>query len=97
MYILNVTLPINLRLPVYRVLQQNMDDLDAYQQRINNLIELDENRRKTFDHLIEHQEKIKERFDKKTRQCQLLIGDLVLLWDKRREDPGKHGKFDSFG
>ena len=22
-------------------------------------------------------------------------GDMVLLWDKRREKPGKHGKFDS--
>ena len=55
---------------------------------------LDENRRKTFDHLIEHQENTKERFDKNTCQCQLQIGYLVLLWDKRREDLGKHGKFE---
>ena len=47
-YGLNVTLPINLKLPVYKILQQNVDDLDIYQRRINSLIELDENRRKTF-------------------------------------------------
>ena len=50
---------------------------------------------KSFGHLIEYQDKVKEKFDKRTRQRQLQIGDLILLWDKRREDPGKHGKFDN--
>ena len=73
-----------------------MDDLDAYQQRINNLIEIDENHQKTFDHLTKHQDKVNKKIDKKACQCNLQIGDLVLLWDKRREDQGKHGKFDNF-
>ena len=85
----DATLSINLRSPVYKILQQNKDDLDANQGRMNKQIELDENRQRTFDHLIEHQGKAKEKFDKKTRQRQLQIGD------RRREDPGKHGKFDS--
>ena len=80
---------------VYNILQQNTDDPYAYQERINSLIELNENHRRTFDHLIEHQDKVKEKFVKNTLQRQLQIRDLVLLWDKRREDLGKHGKFDS--
>ena len=48
---------------------------------MNQLIELDENRRKVFD--------------KSSRQRDFQVGDTVLLWDKRREKPGKHGKFDS--
>ena len=72
-YVLDATFPINLRFPIYRVIHQNTDDPDVYQRRINSLIELDENRRKTFDHLIEHQENIKEQFDKKTLQRQLQI------------------------
>ena len=34
-------------------------------------------------------------FDKTTRKRVFSIGDTVLLWDKRREKLGKHGKFDS--
>jgi hypothetical protein len=30
-----------------------------------------------------------------TRKRDFMIGDIVLLWDKGREKPGKHGKFDS--
>ena len=41
------------------------------------------------------QEKVKRAFDKTTRKRVFSIGDTVLLWDKRREKPGKHGKFDS--
>ena len=39
-----------------------------------------------------HQEKIKNTFDKKVKEEQFQIDDLVLKWDAPRED--KHGKFD---
>ena len=38
---------------------------------------------------------MKGTFDKSARQRSFQVGDIVLLWDKRREKPGKHGKFDS--
>ena len=62
---------------------------------MNQLIELDENRRKAFDHSLKSQDKVKKAFDKSSRQRDFQVGDTVLLWDKRREKPGKHGKFDS--
>jgi len=32
--------------------------------------------------------------DKRTNAEDFFIGDKVLIWDSRREDKGKHGKFD---
>ena len=34
-------------------------------------------------------------FDKRKKLHDFKIGDKVLKWDSRREDKGKHGKFDS--
>ena len=68
---------------------------DSMPNRINQIIELDENRRKSLDHSIRNQDKIKRTFDKSARPRSFQIGDTVLLWDKRREKPGKHEKFDS--
>jgi len=33
-------------------------------------------------------------FDRKAKEIDFKAGDLVLRWDNRREDKGKHGKFD---
>ena len=41
------------------------------------------------------QEKLKKAFDRRTKAEYFFIGDKVLKWDSRREDKGKHGKFDS--
>ena len=48
--------------------------------------------------LISHsniKESMNGTFDKSARPRAFQIGDTVLLWDKRREKLGKHGKFDS--
>ena len=39
--------------------------------------------------------RLKRTFDKSARSRPFQIGDMVLLWDKRREKPRKHRKFDS--
>jgi hypothetical protein len=57
-------------------------------------VSLDENRCKELDHLPKGQEKIKGIFDHKAHPRVLQKGDLVLIWDKRSEKLGKHGKFD---
>jgi ribonuclease HI/transposase InsO family protein len=94
-YGLDVTLPVHLKLPVYQFVQKYNLDEDFHQNRIDQIIELDENRRKALDQSIRNQEKIKRTFDKSSRQRDFQTGDTVLLWDKRREKPGSHGKFDS--
>ena len=35
-------------------------------------------------------------FDKKARSWKFMVGDIVLLWDKRKALKGMHKKFDTF-
>ena len=41
-----------------------------------------------------YRKKIKERFDRKIRENTFSSGDMVLRWDARKEQKGKHGNFD---
>ena len=65
------------------------------QNRINQLVELDEVRRRAVEKNISNQDKVKNNFDKYSKPRSFQKGDTVLLWDKRREKSGKHGKFGS--
>jgi hypothetical protein len=94
-YGLEAKLPINLQIPTLRFAQQYMTDSEALQGRIDQLIELDESRRGALDQMACNQEKIKGTFDHKARQRIFKEGDQVLVWDKRKEKPGMHKKFDS--
>jgi transposase InsO family protein len=67
-YGLDDTLSVHLKLPVYQFVQKYGLDEDFHQNRIDQIIELDENRRKTLDQSIKNQEKIKRTFDKSSRQ-----------------------------
>lgn len=44
--------------------------------------------------LSNYQQKMKFMFDKKVKDRPLQLGDFVLRWDVRREEKGKHKKFD---
>jgi len=48
-YGLDVIFPVHLKLPVYQLLQGFGTDEDAVQNRVNQLLELDKNRRKAID------------------------------------------------
>jgi hypothetical protein len=93
-YGLEAKLPVNLQIPILRFSQQYTTDGEAIQGRINQLIELDESRRIALSQMERNQEKIKNTFDHKTKERDFAEGDLVLLWDKRREKPGMHKKLD---
>ena len=62
------------------------------QRRINQIIELEEQRNKDYDKVQIQQEKMKNSFDRRVKEEQFQINDLVLKWDAPKED--KHGKFD---
>jgi hypothetical protein len=47
-----VKLPINLKIHVYHLLQQFTMNQEVVQARIDQLVELEESRRITFDHMI---------------------------------------------
>ena len=80
---------------IFRMLSEYGTEQAEMEQRINQIIELDESIRATLDQSLKHQESMKGTFDKLARPRAFQIGDTILLWDKRRENPGKHEKFDS--
>ena len=94
-YGIEAKLPVNLQIPILCFAQQYATDEEAIQGRINQLIELDESRRNTLSQMGRNQEKIKNTFDHKAKERNFTKGDLVLLWDKRKEKPGMHKKLDS--
>ena len=70
---------------------QEPDDMTG---RINQLVELEETRNQVNQRLTKYEEKMKYLFDQHAKDRNLQIGDLVLRWDIRRAEKGKHGKFD---
>jgi hypothetical protein len=59
------------------------------------MIQLQQSREYVFNKTQVIQESIKKIFDKRTKEDDFELGDLVLRWDARNEDKGKHGKFES--
>ena len=75
-------------------MQESQEEPDDITRRINQLVELEETRSQVNQRLGAYQEKMKELFDQHAKDRKLQAGDLVLRWDVRRADKGKHGKFD---
>ena len=73
------------------------DDIyrDGLEKRILYLRKLEEEREEIIDHITQHQIHVKILFDKRGRSHKCMIGDSVLLWDKRRAPMGMHNKFDT--
>ena len=86
--------PTQLERPIISFLQDSQEKPNALIRRLNKVIELSERRNKFRDNLVTYQEKMKSIFDRKAREIMFQAGDLVLRWDTRREEKGKHGKFD---
>jgi hypothetical protein len=89
-----VVLPINLALPVMKLWQDEKKEPNHVTRRINQLIEVQQNRPEVDEKLQKYQDNMKALFDQKSRDREFLLGDLVLKWDARKEDSGKHDKFD---
>ena len=59
------------------------------------MIHLHQTREDVFNKAQVIHENIKKMFDKRPKEDDFELGDLVLRWDARNEDKGKHGKFDN--
>ena len=66
-YGLSVSLPVYLQLPTMKTLQKCEMEEDSMPNRINKIIELDENQRNALDISIRNQEKVKRTFDKSAK------------------------------
>jgi hypothetical protein len=89
-YGLEARLPVHLRLPTYGLVEDTSTEQDAVQNKVNQIIELDEIRQN-----CRNQIKVKKSFNRSARHRDFIVGDTVLLWDKGKEKPGKHDNFDS--
>ena len=58
-----------------------------------NLLEMDEKQIAALEHMAKHQVVVKIWFNKRAMIKSFRISDLVLLWDKVKEKPGSHTKF----
>jgi hypothetical protein len=90
----DIVLPINMALPVMKLWQDEKEEPNHITRRINQLIEVQQNRMEVDERLRKYQDNMKALFDHKAKDSEFLPGNLVLKWDTRREDSAKHGKFD---
>ncbi|XP_059078205.1 uncharacterized protein LOC131043644 [Cryptomeria japonica] len=97
LYGMNAEIPITLELLALK-LDKAVED-ETYQGSLDKWImflsQLEETRAEVVDRIATHQSQVKALFDKKATSREFAVGDQVLLWDKRREPKGMHGKFDS--
>ena len=91
---MDVVFPSSLGVPVMNIIQELQVETNDIQRRINQTIHLQQTREEVYAKSQVVQDKIKKIFDKKTMEDYFYIGDKVLKWDSRREEKGKHGKFD---
>ena len=87
--------PTSLGVPVIKLVQEIQTEEDNMVRRINQIIHLQQTREEVYNRALKIWENIKNLFDKRTKACDFKIGDKFLKWDSRREEKGKHGKFDS--
>lgn len=93
-YGMDVVFPSPLGVSVMKIIQELQVEPNDIQRRINQTIHLQQTREEVYVKSQVIQDKIKRIFDRKTKADDFYIGDKVLKWDSRREEKGKHGKFD---
>ena len=86
--------PSSLGIPVIKLLQEIQAEPNDIQIRINQTIHLHQTREEVYQRSQILQEKLKNIFDKRAKAKDFFKGEKVLKGDSRREDKGKHGKFD---
>ncbi|XP_059068320.1 uncharacterized protein LOC131858869 [Cryptomeria japonica] len=89
-------MPINNLLLVYKFIHENnLEMLDPLEEKMEMLAELDESREDSHRKNLKLQQKSKYLFEKKASERKFKINDLVLFWNARAQDKGKHDKFDA--
>ena len=87
--------PTSLGVPMIKIVQEIQSEEENIVRRINQTIHLQQTREEVYNRALKVQENIKKLFDKRNKASDFKIGEKVLKWDSRREDKGKHDKFDS--
>ena len=83
-----------LALPVMKLFQDEVEEPNLAQRRMLQMIELNQVQEAIVEKTQVYKYKVMSIFDKRENQNNFQVDDLVLQWDVRRQDRGKHGKFD---
>ena len=62
-------------------------------QRMNALLDLEEQRTFAFDNIKRIQQTVKKYFNKSVKTVKFKINNKVLFWDSSHDDRGRHSKF----
>jgi hypothetical protein len=89
--------PTSLGVPVMKLLQEVQAEPNDSQRRINQMIHLQQTREEVFNKTQVVQGNIKKIFDKRTKEDNFELGDLVLKWDARNELLSPHKLWESTG
>ena len=87
--------PTTLGFLVIKLLQEHEAEANDVHIRINQLVHTQQMREQVYNRSQLHQERMKKYFDKSSNLEDFRLGDMVLRWDVRNEDKGKHKKIDN--
>eukprot|EP00253_Pinus_taeda_P025418 PITA_25418 len=94
-YGFDTVFPSSLAAPVVKLLQEAGSEEDPMQRRLNKMVHLQQTREEVFKNTSKLQEKIKKIYDRKAKVDKFQVDDVVLKWDARNEEKGKHDKFEN--
>eukprot|EP00253_Pinus_taeda_P003102 PITA_03102 len=94
-YGVDTVFPTSLAAPVDKLLQEAGSEEDPMQRRLNQMVHLQQTREEVFKNTSKLQEKIKKIYDRKAKVDKFQVDDVVLKWDARNEEKGKHSKFEN--
>jgi hypothetical protein len=90
-------IPISLELNSFTcvVNTKDVEDSTPMQKRMNQLLKSEEERSEALYKTSQRQQCIKKHFDQSTTIKNFHRGELVLLWNKAKEKPSMHTKFEA--
>eukprot|EP00253_Pinus_taeda_P024991 PITA_24991 len=94
-YGVDTVFPSSLTAPVVKLLQEASSEEYPMQRRLNQMVHLQQTREEVLKNTSKLQEKIKKIYDRKEKVDKFQVDDVVLKWDARNEEKGKHGKFEN--
>ena len=85
----------NLTIPSLQSAQAIQEsDSSSLHHRIDSLLKLEEDREKAKNKFYQHQQLVKKWFDERSSSDKdFLVGDLVLIWEKKHKDNKEYTKF----
>ncbi|XP_059075423.1 uncharacterized protein LOC131875342 [Cryptomeria japonica] len=89
-------MPVNNMMPVYKFIHENdLEMSDPLRERMEQLAELDGARNDAHKRNLKMQQRSKYLFDKRASKRKFKVNELVMLWNARVQDKGKHDKFEA--